>query len=70
MRGKGEKNKKMSLDAPHSMRLANGCDLTALASVSSSRPPNLEFVAASNLFPDFVSVYLHVMTCPCDYCEK
>ena len=27
------------LDTPHSMRLANGPDLTALASVSSSRPP-------------------------------
>ena len=40
------------------MRLANGSDLTALASVSSSRPPLFsEFVAAANLLFEFVFVH-------------
>ena len=44
------------LDHTHSMRLANGSNLTALASVSLSRPPFSEFVAAANLLFEFVFV--------------
>ena len=51
---------------PHTMRLANESDLTALASVSSSRPPNSEFVAAANLFLNLFFVCMQVMACPRD----
>ena len=50
-----------------------GSDLTALASVSSSRPliwnlsPDLEFVVAANLFRNLFSSLLQVMACPRDF---
>ena len=50
------------LDHNHSMCLANGSNLTALASISSSRPPFFpEFVAAANLLFEFVFVKLQVV---------
>ena len=52
-------------DLSHSMHLANEIGLTALASVSSSRPPMIEFVAAANLL--MFLLYICHMACPCDF---
>ena len=54
-------------DPSHSMHLANEFGLTALASVSSSRPPQLGICLLPLICLNDFDVCLHDVACPCDF---